>query len=223
MLPVRPGRRPAAASPRTVRRLVPMDSEQELGEVAQMRTFDPTTGSVTVTLSAFPSRSTLIVQNYKKLVSDQQKIAEVGEYVARLPLSRRKELAIESAQRKSVSDFASMMRRDVFDQEVCLHRAQAALRMSIEHMLGDMNHDTRELSLIRVNSAAVDAVLFAEAERLADQTIKQHLTKVVPDSTTTVDILEMRLDAWRRNNVPQPPRVVLDPVQSRTRRASFRH
>ena len=191
-----------------------------------MRTFDATTGQVVVTSGGAPSRTKLIAEQYNKFLLDEQKVREVGDYVSRLPLMRQKELAIESAQRRNAAELERMVQRDVFDEAISRQRAQVSLRMAIEHMVGNLRHDTRELSLIRIHSAAVDSILHAEAERIADQVIKRHLAKVVPDSTTTVDIMEMTLDAWRRAHVPDPPRRVIEvkpPKRSpNARRASFR-
>jgi hypothetical protein len=190
-----------------------------------VRTFDAATGQVVINKHGIPSRVALVNEHYSTFLRDPQKVREVGDYVSRLPLQRQRELAVESVKRKNAAEYERMVQRDVFDEAISRQRAQVSLRMSVENMVGNLHHDTRELSLIRIHSAAVDSLLHQEAERLADRAIKQHLAKVVPDSTTSVDILEMTLDAWRRRHVPEPPRRVIEPPNRRqsVRRASFRN
>ena len=231
-IPHPPLRNTLPLTPRTRRqrqvdadRRLAVDMEMELQGTGQaVRTFDAATGEVRLSAFGIPKRSYLVAHQYRKMLTNDMKMQEIASYVARMPLKRQRALAIESALQKHQDEFGRMVSRDVYAPEVSFQRAEIMYRMAIHNMVGHLSADTRELSMIRIHSAAVDTVVYQEAEKVADQQIKQHLAKVVPDSTSGIDILSMTLDAWRRINVPEPPRRVIEPapVTISRRRASVR-
>jgi hypothetical protein len=218
------------AHPHTARRKSASPFDFDRGSAVLVRTFDIATGTVKTARSAVPKRESLVAAHYGRFRRDEGKINEMAEYVARMPVQRQRDLAVQATLRRHQAEHRRMVQRDVFSEAVSEARASVAYRMAVHNMIGHLREDTRELSLIRIHTAAVDALLYAEAEKLADQRIKQQLAQVVPDSTTSIDILSMKLDAWRRHNIPEPPRRIV--VQEHAaagggfttmaRRASFR-
>ena len=180
-----------------------------------LRTFDSKTGQVTVNhASTVPKRANLVRRHYLAYWRNPKKVAESEELVRRLPFKTRKKYAIESVKRKHQEELQRIIAKDVFDQEVALHRVNVSLQMSLEHIVGQLDSETRELSMIRMESAATDAVLYKEAERVADAEIQHFHAKVIPAGTTAVQLMSMAIDSYKERFVPAPPRQLVPETAS---------
>ena len=178
------------------------------------------------TAAGIPKRSTLIRKKYKSFLENAAKVTEAEQHVDRLSLREKMALALQSLRRRHREEWDRMVRRGVFSDEVARERANVLFRIEVDNTIGHINSDTKELSVIRIHNAAADAILFNEAQRLADVEIQQFLCEILPDSVTPVDVLELSLDAYRQAHVPHPPRRLLPETARHTsrvgRRSSFR-
>lgn len=190
------------------------------------RTFDHSSGEVTVkSKAAVPKRSTLVRQRYYELWADPDKVEEAEQLVRKLASAKKSEYAVASVKRRHAEILSKILRKGVFSPEIAHCRINVSLRIALEELIGHLGMDTAELSHIRVHNAATDTVLYLEAERRADEELKRFVAKILPSSTTAVDLMEMAIDSYRQRHVPPPPRRLVDgepPQPKPQRRPSFK-
>jgi hypothetical protein len=164
--------------------------------------FDVNSGNIHISNNRDVDRSRLVTKLYQQLQNNESLKKQFTQVAAQLPLSRRKELANETLERFHQNKQKAMLARKMLPEAVSRHRANILKHLEIDRCFGDLSKDTSELAAVRISSAAVDALLYHEAQKVADAQLKQQRSLILPEGVRPVDVLEMRLDAWRRQNVP---------------------
>lgn len=196
------GRSPLPPVPRPPVKVAPLNVSLPLA-TELLPTNEKATGASTL----LPDVDTLTRRAYVSFKADAQKMADVSDYVTRLPISRQQELAMACHERRHRGLFQSMRHRDVFDVDVHKQRAAVSYRLAVEDVTTRFeNPSTRELARIRIAGAAVDETLWRDARKAATDVVAEAQQQLIPVGTSRVELLGLRLDAWRKRHVPQPPR-----------------
>lgn len=164
--------------------------------------FDVNSGNIFISNNRDVDRNRLVAKLYQQMQNNESLKKQFSQVAGQLPLSRRKELANETLERFHQNKQKAMLARKMLPDAVSRHRANILKHLEIDRCFGDLSKDTSELAAVRISSAAVDALLFHEALKVADAQLKQQRSLILPEGVRPVDVLEMRLDAWRRQNVP---------------------
>jgi hypothetical protein len=171
--------------------------------------FDVNSGDIHISNNRDVDRNRLISKLHQQMQSNESLKKQFAQVASQLTLVRRKELANESLTRFHQNKQKAMLSRKVLPDNVSRHRANILKHLEIDRCFGDLSKDTSELSSVRISSAAVDALIYHEAQKVADAQLKQQRALILPEGARPVDVLEMRLDAWRRQNVPFAPRTLV--------------
>ena len=172
--------------------------------------FDVSTGAIEITNSRDTDRGRLVAQLYHGMQHNETMKSQLFQVVMQKSLADRTELARSTLARFHTNKQRAMFSRKVLPDVVSRHRANLLKHLEIERCFGDLSKDTSELAAVRIASAAVDQMLFLEAQKVADAQLKQQRSLVLPDAVKPVDVLEMRIDAYRRQHVPFPPRRIVE-------------
>lgn len=170
--------------------------------------FDITEGCIEIKNHRNVDQNRLVAQIYKEYQHSDTLKKQFLQVVEQMSLARKKELAMETLARFHETQERAMLARKMLPECVSRHRSNILKHLKIEFTFGDLSKDTSTLSDVRIASAAVDALLFHEATKVADAEMKQRKALVMPDGMRPVDVLEMRLDAWRRKEVPFGPKTI---------------
>ncbi len=179
----------------------------ELDNLPTFRTFDHATGNVVVHEGkAMPNTAATAELLYEKLWTQPSQVSDAEATARELPFPRQLDLALQSHKRHSKTNLRLMSKRQVLLAEASRCRAQTQFEVAIGDMLSHLGKDTEELSLLRVHYSATDELLHRQAQRMAEMELDRFAHHLLSDDVTKVDILTLRLDAFRHNNVPLPPR-----------------
>lgn len=165
-------------------------------------------GAIEITNTRDSDKARIVKALYAEMQHNAAMKAQFMQVVELMPLKRRRDLALESLNRFHEAALRANLARKVLPEVVSRHRASLLKHLEVDRVFGDLSKDTSTLASVRIASAAVDALLYQEAVKVAEQQMKQRRALVLPETTRPTDVLEMRLDAWRRQNVPFGPRNV---------------
>ena len=102
-------------------------------------------------------RTRRVRQFYLQLLKTPERVADASNIVSTLKANDRKRLASDHLVRVYTHKAAhpSRLCRNVFNDEIHFIRTESDLNVAMEHCLGHIGTDTRELSEIRVRAAAI--------------------------------------------------------------------
>jgi hypothetical protein len=153
-----------------------------------------------------PNTAAISEQMYEKLWTEPQQVADAEATTRELPFAKQLDLALQSHKRHSKLHLRLMSKRQVLLDEASNCRAHTQFEIAIGDMVNHLGKDTEELSLLRVHYSATDELLHRQAQRMAEMELDRFAHHLLSDDVTKVDILMLRLDAFRHRNVPLPPR-----------------
>ena len=179
----------------------------ELENLPTFRTFDHATGDVIVHEGkTMPNTAAITERLYEELWTQPGQVADAEHAARDLPLEKQLDLAMISHKRQSMVSLRNMLRRHVLHDEASTCRAQTTFEVTIGDMVSHLGKDTEELSKLRVHYAATDELLHRQARRMAEMELDRFAHHLLSEDVTKVDVLILRLDAFRQKHVPLPPR-----------------
>jgi hypothetical protein len=182
----------------------------QLDNLPTFRTFDHATGNVIVHEGKLmPNTAAITERLYEKLWTDEAQVTDAEAAAHEMPFPKLLDLALLSQTRHAKQSLRQMSRKQILLDEASRCRAQTTLAVAVGDMVSHLGKDTEELSLLRVHYHATDELLHRQAQRMAEMELDRFAHHLLSDEVTPVDVLTLRLDAFRQNNVLLPPRRIL--------------